>query len=157
MNAKRNTRSLFIAISILIIIIIVSLYILYNSNYTYDQKGQENIEFEGIVNYVVDGDTLDINDNRLRLSLINTPERGEEGYMEAKNFVKNLCLNKKGQVDIDDGQRRGDRYGREVGVVYCDGINLNKVLIENNLAVIYSEYCEISEFSNKEWAKPYCH
>jgi micrococcal nuclease len=157
MNAKRNTRSLFIAISILIIIIIVSLYILYNSNYTYDQKGQENIEFEGIVNYVVDGDTLDINDNRIRLSLINTPERGEEGYMEAKNFVKNLCLNKKGQVDIDDGQRRGDRYGREVGVVYCDGINLNKILIENNLAVIYSEYCEISEFSNKEWAKPYCH
>ena len=67
MIAKRNTRALFIVIGVLIIIIIiVSFYILYNSNYTKDQKGQENIEFEGIVNYVIDGDTLDINDNRIR-------------------------------------------------------------------------------------------
>jgi|RhiMetdeSRZDD1v2_1073273.scaffolds.fasta_scaffold828257_2 endonuclease YncB( thermonuclease family) len=155
---RRNTRLLlFIVISVLIIIII-SVYVLYNSNYTNDQqKGQENIEFEGIVNYVVDGDTLDINDNRIRLSLINTPERGQEGYLEAKDFVKDLCLNKKGEVDIDDGQRRGDRYGREVGVVFCDGINLNKALMENHLAVVYSEYCDISEFSKEEWAKPYCH
>jgi micrococcal nuclease len=158
MIAKRNTRLLlFIVISVLIIIVSFSIYVLYNSNRTQDQKEQENIEFEGTVNYVVDGDTLDINDNRIRLSLVNTPERGQEGYMEAKKLVQNLCLNKKGEVDIDDGQRRGDRYGREVGIVYCDGINLNKVLIENNLAVIYSEYCEISEFSNEEWAKPYCH
>ena len=156
MIAKRNTRLLlFIVVSVLIIII--SFYTLYNSNYIKDQKEQENIEFEGIVNYVVDGDTLDINDNRIRLSLVNTPERGQEGYMEAKKLVQNLCLNKKGEVDIDDGQRRGDRYGREVGIVYCDGININKALVENNLAVIYSRYCEISEFSNEEWAKPYCH
>ena len=159
MIAKRNTRLLlFIVISLLIIIIVsFSIYVLYTSNRSQDQREQENIEFEGTVNYVVDGDTLDINDNRIRLSLVNTPERGQEGYMEAKKLVQNLCLNKKGEVDIDDGQRRGDRYGREVGVVYCDGINLNKVLIENNLAVIYSRYCEISEFSNEEWAKSYCH
>ena len=157
-DKRKNTRLLlFIVISVLIIIII-SFYVLYNSKYTKDQqKEQENIEFEGIVNYVVDGDTLDINDNRIRLSLVNTPERGQEGYMEAKKLVQNLCLNKKGEVDIDDGQRRGDRYGREVGIVYCDGININKALVENNLAVIHSRYCEISEFSNDEWAKPYCH
>jgi endonuclease YncB( thermonuclease family) len=116
----------------------------------------DEIELAGKVNYVVDGDTLDINDIRIRLSLVDTPERGQDGYQEAKNFVKDLCLNKKGEVDIDDGQRRGDRYGREVGVVYCDGINLNAALIENNLARIYIEYCDISEFSNEEWAKPYC-
>ncbi len=156
-DKRKNTRLLlFIVISVLIIIII-SFYVLYNSKYTKDQqKEQENIEFEGIVNYVVDGDTLDINDNRIRLSLVNTPERGQEGYMEAKKLVQNLCLNKKGEVDIDDGQRRGDRYGREVGIVYCDGININKALVENNLAVLYSDYCDISEFSNEEWAKPYC-
>ena len=158
MIAKRNTRLLlFIVISVLIIIVSFSIYVLYNSNRAQDQKEQENIEFEGTVNYVVDGDTLDINDNRIRLSLVNTPERGQEGYMEAKKLVQNLCLNKKGEVDIDDGQRRGDRYGREVGVVYCDGINLNAALMDNNLARIYTEYCDISEFSNEEWAKPYCH
>ena len=78
----------------------------------------DEIELAGEVNYVVDGDTLDINDIRIRLSLVDTPERGQDGYQEAKNFVIDICLNKKGEVDIDDGQRRGDRYGREVGVVY---------------------------------------
>ena len=118
---------------------------------------QEDIELEGTVNYIVDGDTLDINDIRIRLSLVDTPERGQEGYKEAKEFVKKLCLDKKGQVDIDDGQRRGDRYGRDIGVVFCDGININKALIDNNLARIYTEYCDISEFKNEKWAKPDCH
>ena len=121
-----------------------------NSNY------KDNIELEGKVTYVVDGDTLDINDIRIRLSLVDTPERGQDGYQEAKNFVKDLCLKKEGQVDVDDGQRRGDRYGRDIGIVYCDGINLNAALMENNLARIYMEYCDISEFSNDKWAKSYC-
>ena len=113
MIAKRNTSLLlFIVISVLISIIIL----LYNSNYA-DQREQQNIELEGIVKHIVDGDTLDINDIRVRLSLVNTPERGQEGYIEAKELVKNLCLNKKGEIDIDDGQRRGDRYGREIGIV----------------------------------------
>lgn len=92
----------------------------------------------------------------LLMEIHYTPERGQDGYQEAKNFVKELCPNKKGEVDIDDGQRRGDRYGRDVGIVYCDGINLNAALIKNNLARIYTEYCDISEFSIEKWAKPYC-
>ena len=88
--------------------------------------------------------------------MVNTPERGQEGYMEAKKLVQNLCLNKKGEVDIDDGQRRGDRYGWEVGIVYCDGINLNAAVMKTNLARIYTEYCDISEFKNEKWSKPYC-
>ena len=90
------------------------------------------------------------------MALVDTPERGQDGYKEAREFVKNLCLNKKGEVDIDDGQRRGDRYGREIGVVYCDGINVNKALVENNLTKIYTEYCDISEFSKEEWAIKNC-
>ena len=139
-------------------IIIVSLFsfALLDSNLYSNREEQDDIELEGIVNYVVDGDTLDINDIRIRLALVDTPERGQDGYKEAREFVKNLCLNKKGEVDIDDGQRRGDRYGREIGVIYCDGINVNKALVENNLTKIYTEYCDISEFKNKKWAKPFC-
>jgi micrococcal nuclease len=157
MITKRKIKLLFIVISILIIIVYFSIYAIDNTNPPTEHKKYNNIEFEGTVTYVVDGDTLDIDDNRIRLSLVNTPERGQEGYMEAKRLVQNLCLNKEGQVDIDDGQRSGDRYGREVGIVYCDGINVNKALIENDLAIIYSRYCHISEFSNEEWAKSDCH
>lgn len=139
-------------------IIIASLFsfALLVSNLYINRDEQDDIELEGIVNYVVDGDTLDINDIRIRLALVDTPERGQDGYKEAREFVKNLCVNKKGEVDIDDGQRRGDRYGREMGVIYCDGINVNKALVENNLTKIYTEYCDISEFKNKKWAKPFC-
>jgi len=139
-------------------IIIVSLFsfALLDSNLYSNREEEDDIELEGIVNYVVDGDTLDINDIRIRLALVDTPERGQDGYKEAREFVKNLCLNKKGEVDIDDGQRRGDRYGREIGVVYCDGINVNKELVENNLTKIYTEYCDISEFSKEEWAIKNC-
>jgi endonuclease YncB( thermonuclease family) len=115
----------------------------------------EGVEISGPVTYVVDGDTLDINDIRIRLSLVNTPEVGEEGFDSAKEFVESLCLDKNGQVDIDDGQRQGS-FGREIGVVYCDGINLNSELMKNGYALISAEFCEVSEFANEPWAKSSC-
>ena len=72
-----------------------------------------------------------------------------------KSFVEEHCLNKNGEVDLDDGQRGGS-FGREIGVVYCDGMNLNQALMSNNLAVILTEFCEISEFANDAWAKSSC-
>lgn len=121
-----------------------------------NQNNDNGIEWVGNVTYVVDGDTLDINGIRVRLSLVDTPERGQPGFKEAKEFVDKLCLGKKGQLDVDDGQRRGDRYGREIGIVYCDGLNINEKLMDNKLAKILTEYCEISEFANERWATASC-
>jgi len=56
---------------------------------------------------------------------------------------------KKGELDVDNGQRRGDRFGREIGVVYCDGINVNEKVMNNHLATILTEYCDISDFLEK--------
>ena len=92
----------------------------------------DEIELAGKVNHVVDGDTLDINDIRIRLSLVDTPERGDPGFKEATQFVVKLCLGENAEVDMDDDQRR-DSFGREIGVVYCDRKNLNEQLMENNL------------------------
>ena len=121
-----------------------------------NETKSEGVELVGNVTYVVDGDTLDINDIRVRLSLVDTPERGQPGYKEAKDFVNSLCLGKKGELDVDDGQRRGDRYGREIGIVYCNGVNINEKLMGDHLAKILTEYCDISEFSNEKWAKSDC-
>jgi endonuclease YncB( thermonuclease family) len=115
----------------------------------------EGIEISGPINYVVDGDTLDVNQIRIRLSLVNTPEVGESGFYTAKNFVEKLCLGKNGEVDIDDGQRQGS-FGRQIGVVYCDGVNLNSELMSKGYAVISTEFCEVSEFSGEPWAKSSC-
>jgi endonuclease YncB( thermonuclease family) len=39
--------------------------------------------FDGTVTEVVDGDTLDVNNVRIRLALIDAPEKNESGYSEA--------------------------------------------------------------------------
>jgi endonuclease YncB( thermonuclease family) len=119
------------------------------------KTSSEGIEISGPINYVVDGDTLDVNQIRIRLSLVNTPEVGEPGFDTAKNFVEKLCLDKNGEVDIDDGQRQGS-FGREIGVVYCDGVNLNSELMSKGYAVISTEFCDVSEFSVEPWAKSSC-
>ena len=69
-------------------IFIVSLFsfALLGSNLYSNREEQDDIELEGIVNYVIDGDTLDINDIRIRLALVDTPEREQDGY---KNTNKN--------------------------------------------------------------------
>jgi endonuclease YncB( thermonuclease family) len=121
-----------------------------------NQNKTTDVELAGIVTKVVDGDTLDINGTRIRLALVDTPERGQPGFYEAKRFVESLCLGKKGELDVDNGQRRGDRYGREIGVVYCDGFNVNEKLMNAKLARILTEFCDISEFANENWTASQC-
>jgi micrococcal nuclease len=121
-----------------------------------NQNKSSDIELEGIVTKVVDGDTLDINGTRIRLALVDTPERGQPGFDQAKEFVESLCLGKTGELDVDSGQRRGDRYGREVGVVYCNGVNTNEKLMTSKLARILVEFCDISEFSLENWTITQC-
>lgn len=116
----------------------------------------EGIELSGPVTYVVDGDTLDLSGSvRIRLALVNTPEEGQKGFESAKKFVEDLCLFKNGEVDIDNGQRQGS-FGRDIGVVYCDGTNLNEALMNNSMATISTEFCEVSEFADEVWAASYC-
>jgi len=121
-----------------------------------NQNESSDIELEGIVTKVVDGDTLDINGTRIRLALVDTPERGQAGFDQAKEFVESICLGKRGELDVDSGQRRGDRYGREVGVVYCDSVNINEKLMTGKLAKILVEFCDISEFSKENWTITQC-
>ena len=115
--------------------------------------------FRGTVTEIVDGDTIDINNVRVRLTLVNTPERGESGYTKAIDLVESACgVGTKALVDEDDGQKEGS-FDRLIGLVYCgdDGIDnkksLNELLLEGGYAVIYQDFCNISEFSSATWAQ----
>jgi hypothetical protein len=113
--------------------------------------------FRGIVTSVVDGDTLDVDGIPVRLSLVDTPERGQAGYLEAVNFVRSVCgVGTEALVDEDDGQIGGS-FGRLIGVVYCGGsiISLNELLLQRGYAVIDQSFCGISEFSTAIWALRY--
>jgi len=114
--------------------------------------------FTGTITKVVDGDTIDIDNIRIRLALVNTPEQGKPGYQEATEFTKVKCsVGTKALVDEDDLQTRGS-YGRMIGLVYCGGDNqvlINQLLLEEGYAKIFERYCKTSEFSVQTWAVTY--
>jgi micrococcal nuclease len=118
--------------------------------------------FNGAVTKVVDGDTLDVNNISIRLTLVNAPEYterdgsdNEEGGFEAMEFASSVCpIGSKAIVDEDDGQTAGS-YGRIIAVVYCNGRNLNAKLLDNGKATIDQNFCNVSEFANENWVKTY--
>jgi endonuclease YncB( thermonuclease family) len=111
----------------------------------------------GKVTEVVDGDTLDVNNLPVRLAMVNTPEVGEGGYDEAKEFTESECsVGSEALVDEDDGQKAGS-YGRLIGIVHCNGnsSSLNELLLETDNAVLYEDFCDVSEFASDDWVTKY--
>ncbi len=111
---------------------------------------------------IIDGDTVVVSGTtQIRLSLINTPERGQIGYREAITYLESICpVNRQVLIDIDDKQPR-DQYGRTVALLYCfdnngNTLNANELLLTSRHAVIETRFCSRSEFSTTSWASPYC-
>ncbi len=85
---------------------------------------------------VIDGDTIVVlNDTHVRLLGINTPEKKEKYYNEAKDFLGNLVLNK--TIMLEYGKDRKDKYGRTLAYVFLGGKNINIEQVKNGLANVY--------------------
>lgn len=109
----------------------------------------------GIVTKIIDGDTLAVNRYSVRLSLVNTPEKGEAGFKEATSFTTKLCpLGSSVTIDQDNRQPY-DSYNRILGKVICSNKILNAELLYNGHANILKQYCSKSEFATESWAKKY--
>jgi hypothetical protein len=112
------------------------------------------IDTTALVYKVIDGDTFDAFPiGRVRLADIDTPERGEPGYSEAKDFLNLLINGRRVYLDVDDYGVM-DRYNRLVCVVYVRYnsshlLNVNLALLIKGLAVI-SNYD--NEFSPYSWS-----
>lgn len=77
---------------------------------------------------VVDGDTIWVEGiGKIRFVQVNTPERGEPGYHEAKDYVKEKCLGKTVYLDIDD-KKHYDKYNRTLAIVYTENLDINREL-----------------------------
>ena len=98
---------------------------------------------------VLDGDTVKTDAyERIRFTGINTPELGEPGSYEAKNFTETKLLGKTVCIDVDD-TRPLDKYHRTLAVILVDGKNLNKQMLDKDLARIM--YIKPSEFNPYRW------
>ena len=106
----------------------------------------------GTVTSVVDGDTIKVYGQSIRFALASAPELNEFQGTEARNFIDEICpVGSTATVNEDDAQTEGS-YGRIIGVVYCNGMNLNSELLDANLGYLADQFCDSSEFANDYWA-----
>lgn len=102
--------------------------------------------YKAIVTNVVDGDTVDVKIDlgfrmytvqRIRLLGIDTPERGQPGYQEAKDRVIELVLDKEVMLLTS----KASKFGYYLGMLMIQdngaGVFVNTILLEENLAKVY--------------------
>lgn len=99
-------------------------------------------QYSAKVYNVVDGDTVDClvdlgfkvySKQRIRLANINTPERGQPGYKEAKVRLEQLVLDK----EIVLTTTKQSKWGYFLGELVVNGFNANNMLLAEGLAVEY--------------------
>lgn len=106
------------------------------------------------VERVIDGDTIVVDlslglgvildDQYIRFYGIDAWEtRGEEREkgLKAKEYLEERLKEGKGEIEIrpEWGSRGRGRYGRWLGIIYMDGVNINAELIEKGYAEEYEE------------------
>jgi micrococcal nuclease len=88
------------------------------------------------VKRVVDGDTIMLADGRyVRYIGINTPERGEPLWEEARDYNAQKVRGK--LVTLEFGQVEEDRYGRTLAYVSYGGETVNAALLQAGLAHLF--------------------
>lgn len=98
---------------------------------------------------------------RVRLHCIDAPELDQAPWgREARDALTAFANDKPLRVD----EIEKDRYGRTVGVLWADGVNLNLEQVRAGHAAMYPKYCREPEYAEAErearehkagvWGKP---
>ena len=139
-----NKVNLFLAISICLIFFLLT----YN-----DVKSQEPKIISGIAK-VVDGDTIKIGKNKIRLFGIDAPEKKQQCQKPwlsiffltfNKDYKCGEISTNKLKIKINNKlvmckSNNKDRYNRFIAECFKDKININKWMISNGYAVAYRKY-----------------
>ena len=95
-----------------------------------------------IIKSCYDGDTCTTTDGeKIRLACIDTPElKGKKAKpvkaKEAKDFLNDLIAKKKVYIN----RITTDKYGRTVGELFKDDINVQKLIVNKGYGRIYEKY-----------------
>jgi micrococcal nuclease len=97
---------------------------------------------------VIDGDTIELEGGeRVRLLCIDTPERGQPGYTEATEFLRELVAGKAVRLEADPEHVDRDRFGRLLRYVWLftggeaegfssgDGVLVNVEIVRRGYSV----------------------
>ena len=96
----------------------------------------------GKVISIADGDTVTIVNNnqqtKIRLAEIDTPEKRQPYGKKAKKALSDFIFNKEVEVEV----ATIDRYGRTVGKIFLDNLNINKEMVKAGHAWVYVKYAK---------------
>jgi len=137
-------------ISLLLILLICLVACIENT----EKKESNELNCQGtktfFVSRVIDGDTLETPEGKIRLIAINTPEKKETCFEEAKEFLEKEILGREIEVKTDGK----DIYERLLGNICINEESLNKKLVEQGLAHYAfgapTELIELQEKAMKE-------
>jgi endonuclease YncB( thermonuclease family) len=121
-----------------IVLLSILLLLFFTLNYkTFDGKVIQFLDESetGFVSRIVDGDTAIINNQSTRFLGINTPEKGEFYYQEAKDFLSSLILNK--TIKLEFGKDKTDLYERTLAYIILNEDNINIEMVKNGFANVY--------------------
>jgi endonuclease YncB( thermonuclease family) len=96
---------------------------------------------------VIDGDTIDISGQRIRLHGIDTPEAKQTCQRQGVTWLCGAAATKAlrnliGGEKVTCIQRDKDRYGRIVAVCHANGVNLNAAMVLSGMALAYRRYSD---------------
>ena len=109
-------------------------------------------EIKGKVVAVADGDTITVLDEmdhasfKIRLDKIDAPEKEQAFGNKAKLYLSSLIFGKQVSVRF----KAVDRYGRILGVVFCDGLEINLVMVQDGYAWHYAHYDKTPAYIHAE-------
>ncbi|WP_369412621.1 thermonuclease family protein [Neoroseomonas alba] len=98
-------------------------------------------ELRGRVVGISDGDTLTLltagrEQVRIRLSDIDTPERGQPYGNRARQALSDLAFGKQVRIEVRDI----DRYGRTVGRIFVGALDVSAELVKRGAAWVFRRY-----------------
>jgi micrococcal nuclease len=106
-------------------------------------------EYIGTILRVIDGDTFVFQTNegslRVRMFGIDAPEKGQTFGPESKRFMEGY-LNKTGVLS----KKSIDKYGRTLGMLFIDKVNINLECVKKGYAWHYAYYYKNAEFAQAE-------
>lgn len=107
-------------------------------------------EFEGKVISVMDGDTVRIlvgsKQVKVRLFGIDAPESRQAFGKQSEKELKSLVWKKEVKVIVKDT----DQYGRIVGILYVDGLEVNLEMVRRGMAWVYREFNKDKKYLEAE-------
>ena len=99
---------------------------------------------------IIDGDTIEINKEKIRFGGINSPERNEVGYKLAKDKLSEKIINK---TLVCIREKNKDRYSRTVAECFVNGESISSFMVKKGYACDYVRYSKGKYSEEQKYAK----